>query len=657
MKTPPLLIGAAALFWGWQIDAPLAGVAVALIAEGARHLPWRIAATREQLQRIVDFCTVLAALGLAWLFATRGAASAVLGAFQWLPLALLPLAATCALAKSDALDLSLLFLFMRKRLRSGVRSPGTLHFGFAYLAVLLVGASIANREGAGFYLALLGCALWASLGAAWPRRPRLGFWIAFACAAALGYGASQGLHAFQGWLTEAVADWFIGGGLRSDPYRSRSALGTLGRLKAQGKIIGRVYVPQGERAPELPPFLLKQASYDRYVSPDWIARDAPLAQVAAALDGRTWPLAAAAEPAQSVRVVLETPEHAALLALPRHSFELRELLAEEVKANRLGALRARMEAPRIPYTVRYSSAPSKDSAPHPADLEVPANEIAALDRVLAEAKADSGSPAQRLESIARQLAANYRYTLYREAGAAADATPLSRFLLDTHAGHCEFFATATVLLARRAGIPARYATGFAVQEWSGREGAYLLRARHAHAWAEVWSNGAWTDLDTTPADWSGAEAEADGPLRSLADFWQWLAYLLGEHPGEPRELPWWLFPAALALAVLYFAARLFFSRRERLGAQRVARARGAGGDEPLRGVEARLARAGLRRNAGETLSAFAARVARSAPELAQGLDELFALRYRRRFDPQAPSELGDELARAVERWLAARRAA
>jgi hypothetical protein len=43
--------------------------------------------------------------------------------------------------------------------------------------------------------------------------------------------------------------------------------------------------------------------------------------------------------------------------------------------------------------------------------------------------------------------------------------------------------------------------------------------------------------------------------------------------------------------------------------------------------------------------------------LARGLDELFALRYRQRFDPDAPPALGDELARAAERWLAARRAA
>jgi transglutaminase-like putative cysteine protease len=48
-------------------------------------------------------------------------------------------------------------------------------------------------------------------------------------------------------------------------------------------------------------------------------------------------------------------------------------------------------------------------------------------------------------------------------------TPLARFLLRTRSGHCEYFATATVLLLRQLGIPARYAVGYAVHEASGRQ--------------------------------------------------------------------------------------------------------------------------------------------------------------------------------------------
>ena len=58
--------------------------------------------------------------------------------------------------------------------------------------------------------------------------------------------------------------------------------------------------------------------------------------------------------------------------------------------------------------------------------------------------------------------------------------------MKTKAGHCEYFATATVLLLREVGVRARYVTGYAVPE-SAREGDnYIIRERHAHAWALVY---------------------------------------------------------------------------------------------------------------------------------------------------------------------------
>ena len=71
----------------------------------------------------------------------------------------------------------------------------------------------------------------------------------------------------------------------------------------------------------------------------------------------------------------------------------------------------------------------------------------------------------------------------------------------SRAGHCEYFATATVLLLREAGIPARYATGFSVQDFSRMENRSVVRERHAHAWVLAFVNGAWRDLDTTPSNW------------------------------------------------------------------------------------------------------------------------------------------------------------
>ena len=78
--------------------------------------------------------------------------------------------------------------------------------------------------------------------------------------------------------------------------------------------------------------------------------------------------------------------------------------------------------------------------------------------------------------------------------------PVLYFLNVSRAGHCEFFATAAVLLLRNAGIPARYVTGFLCQEKSSAGDYYVVRSIHAHAWCEAYlkDRGEWVIADFTP---------------------------------------------------------------------------------------------------------------------------------------------------------------
>lgn len=78
--------------------------------------------------------------------------------------------------------------------------------------------------------------------------------------------------------------------------------------------------------------------------------------------------------------------------------------------------------------------------------------------------------------------------------------PIDAFLFETRRGHCEYFATATVLLLREAGVPTRLVNGFLGGRWNN-VGEYLaVRQGDAHSWAEYWDpDRGWTQLDTTPA--------------------------------------------------------------------------------------------------------------------------------------------------------------
>lgn len=103
-------------------------------------------------------------------------------------------------------------------------------------------------------------------------------------------------------------------------------------------------------------------------------------------------------------------------------------------------------------------------------------------------------------------------------------TPATRdfvnyFLLENHKGYCTHYATSGVILARMAGIPARYATGYVIvgddfnESTQNPDGSYTitLKDSRSHAWIEVYMDGyGWVPfeftagysnqtIDTTPA--------------------------------------------------------------------------------------------------------------------------------------------------------------
>ena len=124
-------------------------------------------------------------------------------------------------------------------------------------------------------------------------------------------------------------------------------------------------------------------------------------------------------------------------------------------------------------------------------------------RTVSEAQARKQGQLSELE-IARALEAHflepgrYRYSLSM---AIQDATidPVEDFLFNRQAGHCEYFASALVLMLRSVGIPARLVTGFKGGVLSS-DGTLHIQQRFAHAWVEALiDRKTWVTLDGTPA--------------------------------------------------------------------------------------------------------------------------------------------------------------
>ena len=104
------------------------------------------------------------------------------------------------------------------------------------------------------------------------------------------------------------------------------------------------------------------------------------------------------------------------------------------------------------------------------------------------------TPEEKMHAIEEYLPQHHHYSMYVHAD---DRDPVGDFILSTKSAHCEFFASAAVMLMRCAGIPARYVIGYYAHETE--DGATVVRERDAHAWAECWINGkGWLTVDATP---------------------------------------------------------------------------------------------------------------------------------------------------------------
>jgi len=71
------------------------------------------------------------------------------------------------------------------------------------------------------------------------------------------------------------------------------------------------------------------------------------------------------------------------------------------------------------------------------------------------------------------------------------------FLFDKHKGYCVHFASSFVTMARMVGIPSRIVTGYKADMRNALKNYLAVKENDAHAWAELYINGAWIRIETT----------------------------------------------------------------------------------------------------------------------------------------------------------------
>lgn len=286
--------------------------------------------------------------------------------------------------------------------------------------------------------------------------------------------------------------------------------------------------------------------------------------------------------------------------------------------------------------------------------------------------------------------------------------PIVRFLdLKTSKGerygHCEYFASAMVVLLRCFGIPARVCAGFHASS-PDESGVFHVTFASAHAWVEAWLPGfGWLTFDPTPAAEGGGtsqptplqpepDTQAPPPVaekavqatqesaagegsdwfqefdsqrqsewaHALAGFFddtvQWatgvLAMLTAWMPGFLPQSPWL---RALLLIAPPLLAGLHLGWRKRRKRKQVEEVLGESAKDARRrerGLYAQLllllARYGHHKQATETPMEFAMRVAGRGGDLHAALPQLTSLYYGFRFGSRAT--MVDEFKAALSRY-------
>ena len=170
------------------------------------------------------------------------------------------------------------------------------------------------------------------------------------------------------------------------------------------------------------------------------------------------------------------------------------------------------------------------------------------------------SELEKAHAIEAWLKNNIKYSLGTRMGR---GDPVSDFVLNKRAAHCEFFASAAVLMLRCAGVPARYVTGYYAHESDG-DNSYVVRQQDAHAWAECWVGGSgWVTIDATPA--AGIPFNLGQHVSPWRRVSEWFADVFYAVLHRARGMTWREWAASACVAAAVCAGVVWWRRRRRPG--------------------------------------------------------------------------------------------
>lgn len=650
-------------------DRIFIGILLALVVEGTHWVRFRWDFNEEACNRAWQFNTLAIGLTAVLVFITETAYMALPILLSWLPPLLLPMQFVQAYGMNDSLPLSTFSFLAKHRHKRNLRLGLTetmirINFGNVYFIITLIAATLGSDTNSRPYSLLFLPMLimltgWRLLSTSSSRPLALVF--SLMVAGGISLAGQISLDRFADWLGNR-------GQLRSqfNPNTASTMIGRPGKIVLSPDIVWRLQTLPNSA----PPKLLRTGTYNILRGSTWsnqrvaITDFRDLTTIEPVKGEIFYLLRDDLTPEQKQESIsnelprfslrgtafAETP-----LPLPGDAASLADFELDGIQCNSLGSVRVFPKQSVIEGTVLWKGDSNPESEPVPGeDLITPSSEREALQQVLTEIRLDEYPTLDRkLKAIRTWFEQNFSYSMdltINSSNYLSTPTPaITQFLTTHRSGHCEYFATASTLLLREAGIPARYAIGYAVIERDLKRQEFIIRGTHGHAWCRVWDEdtGKWMDFDTTPTSWLSAldtsntpsQGFSDSLKRTREDFFLW-------RNRASNRLATSLVMISIGLIMAAFIAKKLWKSKRRLdAAQKATFYDGPIISTPLHALEPQAEKRLGSRPPGQPFADWFMRLSHSLDDTSV-LKEAVELHQSLRFDPDPPMQ--DQLERLTE---------
>lgn len=509
MRFPPLFIGAVTVYWGFSTGFEYLAIIMAALFELSRVLKIKFELKDTDFIRISDLSSIVMLILLLYSYLENEPREIFLFFITTTPIVFMPLLFAQLYSTKEKVVIGTKF-------GKKIHAHAPIDVRPLYFITIFLATAIAGSKEIWFFVFTFAFAFILLSGSVKNITSLINYTLSSALTVVLTLLIALGImfahKAIKEKMMEIYRNWY--NQQSTDPFKSATAIGERGYLKLSGNILMRIIPSENEK----PPIYLKSSDYNILIGNIWYSRSGKSTPVLPDGD-MEWQFFG--DGAGKKEMVISTwmgKGGKGVLSLPAGSKRGLKMDVAGIEKGALGSIVVEEGPDLLEFIVTYDKDFRGEPPPKEKDFQIPDDEKEVVAKIMEQNSLIGRTDEETIKNI-KEFFSKFSYTLQLESS--SKKSVLEKFFNETKAGHCEYFATATVLMLRHAGIAARYSTGFSVDEYSSLEKAFVARGRDAHAWVTAFVDGKWINIETTPSSWRFFDSRSKSFFEPVKDFFAW----------------------------------------------------------------------------------------------------------------------------------------